>query len=154
MSAAAALAYLTAPLKDGQDDRIASSPLLRTQSLSRPSIPFPSRYLGSKYIVMSGEFLCCSFSVRPSDEPALSPPPGIPMCSRTSHLGAQHSFDSCLGHHPLGWLPTRCQGKLLDRLVRLSITITYPREPRSTQLIPSFSFPLISSGMASKPVTD
>lgn len=54
---------------------------------------------------------------------------GIPMPSWTSHFDAQHSFDSSLRCQLISQLPTGCQGKLLVRRVRLSIT--YPPRLRT-----------------------
>lgn len=62
---------------------------------------------------------------------------GIPMPSRTSHFDAQHSFDSSLRCQLISQLPSGCQGKLLVRRVRLSIT--YPPRLLRTQFDDIFS---------------
>ena len=72
-------------------------------------------------------------------------PHGITVLSRT-HLDAQRSFNLDLCRHPVSRLPTRCQGRLLDTPVRLSIT-SCSQLPLSTQLDLFFSSYQLTVGM-------
>ena len=92
---------------------------------------FPSRYYGA--IIMSGGLPCvCCLPCTDSDPQALLSPETVTMRSRTSHLGAQHSFDSDPCHHVVSRPPTGCQGRLLARLVRLSYRMSPEASLRST----------------------
>ena len=77
---------------------------------------FPSRYYGA--IIMSGG-LPCVCCLPCTDSGPLSPETAT-ILSRTSHLGAQHSLDSDPCYRIVSRYLTRCQGRLLARLVRLS----------------------------------
>ena len=59
------------------------------------------------------------------------------MPTWTSHLGSQHIFESYPCRCLVSWLRTGCQGRLLGRLVRL--TVKYPQRPLPTQFDILFS---------------